>query len=661
MPLKLLLLCAVLAAPPVHGQTKRALLIGINDYTATKFRATGAKVVRDEWPNLTGTVNDVNAWRELLVSLYGFNESGIVALTDQNASRASILQALEELAAKTQKGDVVFFYYAGHGSQVENSKSDEPDGKDESIVPADSKVGAPDIRDKELRPLFNKILDRGARLTVLLDACHSGSGARGLPSGARTRGVAPDLRDVADGRDYGPRPENRGALVLAASQDFDLAWETGDEPAKRQGLFTWAWMTALGDAGAGEPAEETFLRAKARVYAERPYQEPVLAGGPDVRKAPFLGTRIDRRGERAVVAVSTVRADGTVQLQGGWANGLAAGSRLRAGNSRLVVTVVTGLTRSEARVDAGRVQPGTLLEHAAWAPPQGRRLRVWMPRAAQTVEPQAIREAAAKRGVTWVADPTETAITHLLRWNGGWEVVAMNGKVQRGGIEQVPKGASLFVQFPSTLLVADGEVAVVKNAATADYILAGRFVSGKLQYAWIRPSATSKDSRRTGLPSRTAWTSDHKTMREQLARLRRIHGWHTLPSPSAYAYRLQLPQTLRGGRRYKLAMRLAVDPQRVAKRYVYLFAIDSGGKASLLFPLSGSVENRFPIGAPPAEIALGECEIEPPYGLDTYFLLATDEPLPNPHILEWEGVRAARAVMKENWSIERVAAESVPP
>ena len=61
---------------------------------------------------------------------------------------------MHRLAAAASKDDVVFVYFAGHGSQVRNSKSDEPDLLDESIVPADSRRGAPDIRDKELRRIF---------------------------------------------------------------------------------------------------------------------------------------------------------------------------------------------------------------------------------------------------------------------------------------------------------------------------------------------------------------------------------------------------------------------------------------------------------------------------------------------------------------------------
>ena len=116
------------------------------------------------------------------------------------------------------------------------------------------------------------------------------------------------------------------------------------------------------------------------------------------------------------------------------------------------------------------------------------------------------------------------------------------------------------------------------------------------------------------------------------------------------------------------------------------FVIDSYGKSVKLFPENGSVENRLPFKPPPPpDIPLGNAgsfEIAPPYGVDTYFLLTTDEPLPNPWILEWDGVRArspatptalervlllvddatrSPIVTRPTWSIERVPFESVPP
>ena len=88
--------------------------------------------------------------------------------------------------------------YAGHGSQVANSKSSEPDKKDETIVPSDACKGTPDIRDKEIKKIFNEVLDRGVVLTLVFDCCHSGSIARGMPRPEKTRFLEPDPRDVAD-------------------------------------------------------------------------------------------------------------------------------------------------------------------------------------------------------------------------------------------------------------------------------------------------------------------------------------------------------------------------------------------------------------------------------------------------------------------------------
>ncbi len=291
--------CAMLAAV-LHVDAaphRRALLVGINDYTASTLAAhpQTAPVPGRDWPDLAGAVNDVNTMRDMLVALYGFDRNDIVTLTDQAATREAILGTIEQrLVNPAAKDDVILFYFAGHGSQVRNSLSEERDKLDESLVPADSRAGAADIRDKELRMLFNRILDRGARLTVILDNCHSSSGARGLGTGARPRGVKPDLRDVADGVNV-PRPESRGALVLAATQDVDAAWETRDAEGKFHGAFSWSWMRSMRDSASGEPAMETFLRAQARMRAETPFQQPRHAHGAVPRHAHRPTRRTHRR------------------------------------------------------------------------------------------------------------------------------------------------------------------------------------------------------------------------------------------------------------------------------------------------------------------------------------------------------------------------------
>lgn len=718
------LICVTLAAHSfcVYADThRRALLIGINDYSASRLGRVRIPPPPDrDWQDLSGAVNDAALIRGMLIVLYGFEPRDIVMLTDQNATRTAILQTLEQHLVQTaSKGDVLLFYFAGHGSQVRNSLSDEPDKLDESLVPADSRLGIPDIRDKELRPMFNRILDRGARLSVLFDNCHSASGARGLVTAMHPRGVRPDLRDVKDRSDGGPRPESRGALVISATQDFEPAWEIRDEDGKFHGAFSWAWIRAMRDAVPGEPADETFLRTEARLHASTPYQAPVIAGNHDARLTPFLGARTDRSSDRILAPVENVRKDGTILLRAGWANGLAVGSELRivgdAANLRVRVTALHGIGQSEARLPDGTALPqsihsGTLMELAGWAAPAARPMRVWMPRFSgdTTQMAQRLSLAAAKRRLQWVTDPIEVTPAFLLRPRDAlWELLSGDCTPQSNAdaaslIAKIPAGSSLFVQFPATAAMID-EIGIDANAPSpeeADYILTGRYADHRLEYAWVRPFVRSTDRRTSALPLRTEWVEDSAiALRAAALRLRRIHAWNVIESPPAARspYRLALRRegtivngsTVAGGARYELALTTRAPlPSRVPQRYVYAFVIDSYGKSFLLYPREGSVENRFPLSPPAPTIPLGNAsafEVARPYGVDTYFLLWTEEPLTNPWILEWDGVRtragdeastpledlllladsssrvAALRATPLTWSLEKVVFESIPP
>ena len=77
---------------------------------------------------------------------------------------------MEQLLQKTNKGEIAFIYYSGHGSQVRNSLSLKHDQMDETMVPIDTwKEGVSDIRDKELAKMFNRFVDKGIILTVVFD------------------------------------------------------------------------------------------------------------------------------------------------------------------------------------------------------------------------------------------------------------------------------------------------------------------------------------------------------------------------------------------------------------------------------------------------------------------------------------------------------------
>jgi len=140
--------------------TQKALLVGIN-YPNTSH-------------SLRGCVNDVINVKRMLTSRYDFD---IVMLTDEEATTENILRELEALVFDAKPGDVLYFHYSGHGSQMVDDYDDdyEPDGLDEIICPVDLDWYKKVIRDDDLKRIFDKV-PNGVNLTVTLDCCHSGGG-----------------------------------------------------------------------------------------------------------------------------------------------------------------------------------------------------------------------------------------------------------------------------------------------------------------------------------------------------------------------------------------------------------------------------------------------------------------------------------------------------
>ena len=86
------------------AKRKLALLVGINEYPGTP---------------LAGCITDVALQRELLITRFGFDESAIVTLTDQQATRHNIETTfLEHLSQQAQPGDLVVIHFSGYGSEA---------------------------------------------------------------------------------------------------------------------------------------------------------------------------------------------------------------------------------------------------------------------------------------------------------------------------------------------------------------------------------------------------------------------------------------------------------------------------------------------------------------------------------------------------------------
>jgi len=232
----------------------------------------------------------------MLISRFGFAERDIVLLTDAAATRGAVLAAIDRLVRDTEPGDVVYFHYSGHGSQVRDLNADEDDGLDETILPQDARLpGVPDITDDELDRRFARLRTRATLL--VFDSCHSGTITRGTGS-LQARFVPPDDRlDLYRTRAGTTRDVVAAAglpHVVMAGAPADKEALDGPVNENWYGLFTWALAQALESLPAGSPASAVHAATQreldelARKLYMRP-PPPQLEGPAEALQQPVLG------------------------------------------------------------------------------------------------------------------------------------------------------------------------------------------------------------------------------------------------------------------------------------------------------------------------------------------------------------------------------------
>jgi hypothetical protein len=593
-----LALAALLVLPSAgaKAQTKRALLIGIDRYAypeslaawqpraeqqvsawrrrvegASAFKQAGQPSGADEGrtpvSRLDGAVNDAIAMQQILIARFGFPTANVRVLQDAQATRAGILRALQQLADETKPGDLVVVYYAGHGSQRFNSlmrRAGKLNNLEQTLVPADANAGQFDLRSADINPFFNRMLDGGAELTLIFDSCHSGAVTRSpmVPTGVRW--AAADPRDALDADDPVP-PDSKGALVLAAAQDFQLAKEYRSPEGTPHGAFTYFLLSALRRTPHA-PASRIFASVRARLQEHDLSQVPVLRPGKEDR--PLFSREAVPDDGRVVVPVQRVDGD-TVLLLGGSALEIGPETELRLidprqprDSVRLRIARVTGLGTSRAVAIQGlasSLSAGDLLEVTSWVSPGRPLLRVWLPdRVDNTELTAAARTIAPLRSSTsveWVNDltmlPDDGRPLYWVRYSDiAWMIQGPRGEtsavLRRGAtaraIEQAiaklesaaqtaraaaakavrdtvaTVGAPRVVvlmpllrsQWREIGLGTPGSrtlaISVAESVVGADYVLAGRLeADGSTSLAWMRPDARQTLEVTSSLPARTSW------------------------------------------------------------------------------------------------------------------------------------------------------------
>jgi metacaspase-1 len=135
----------------------KALTIGLNSVDPKHYEGWDGELFACE--------NDARDMADLAQS-QGFE---VETLLTQKATRKNVLERLKKAAGALKAGDFFLLTYSGHGGQLPDQNSDEPDALDETWCLFDG-----ELVDDELYSMWNKFAP-GVRILVFSDSCYSGT------------------------------------------------------------------------------------------------------------------------------------------------------------------------------------------------------------------------------------------------------------------------------------------------------------------------------------------------------------------------------------------------------------------------------------------------------------------------------------------------------
>ena len=253
---------------------KTALCIGINNYPGTDM-------------DLSGCVNDAKDWAKALKAR-GFITT---IMLDAKATGDAMRLALTKMVTNTQKDDTIVVQFSGHGTYIPDTNGDEPDGRDEALVPYDIMTNGPLI-DDEIYSIFRK-KKTGSKVIFISDSCHSGTVLRAFAtdfslgvrkfmppakflSKATIKKIPKDFENISED-DFGFRDVAGILLLFAGCQDVEYSMDAsfGDRP---NGAFSYFAIKALKDMLPDSTYSDWFKRIKTYLPSNDYQQTPNLYG-----------------------------------------------------------------------------------------------------------------------------------------------------------------------------------------------------------------------------------------------------------------------------------------------------------------------------------------------------------------------------------------------
>ncbi len=231
-------------APPGPVKNRYALVVGIGE-----FKAESQGI-----PRLQFAVHDATSYYNFLIDPKrgGFPRENVVFLSNRNATKNNIADALERIKNKAEPDDLVTIYMSSHGTPPEKFGGVFIVTYDTEVKPRE-KVWHTSITENMLKDFIETV--RARRLVMILDACYSNGAYRKvpgfLPPGGKSLGAS-------DNEGYGISKEYGRRLIGAKDIVLDEPKVKPQAKAKSTVESQDGWGTVLiGASGPGEQSWES--------------------------------------------------------------------------------------------------------------------------------------------------------------------------------------------------------------------------------------------------------------------------------------------------------------------------------------------------------------------------------------------------------------------
>lgn len=222
---------------------------------------------------------DASLFHSILVSQNGtrIKPENQFLFIDSNATIKPIIDAMEEISKKVKEGDLIYFFFAGHGD-VENLLS----RKAHLLLynsPANVYKAGGTLPVEYIKDYFQQWIYRKARVFLVVDACKSGKLAGGLEGGSA---AVSSLKEVG---------ANSARLLSCQPNEKS---EESDEFGGGHGAFTYYMVKGLmgmantnGDEKISIQEIGSFIADSVSIATER-HQNPMVEGNQKLTFLPLV-------------------------------------------------------------------------------------------------------------------------------------------------------------------------------------------------------------------------------------------------------------------------------------------------------------------------------------------------------------------------------------